>query len=101
MIGVFALAAKKSVKSAVLTVQLTSGESAGFQTHEWMALDLKAKLSPVLSQLRQLPAATPSVTPSPAISGADEIRKLAELWDSGMLTEAEFEAKKAELLSRM
>ena len=46
MIGVFALAAKKSVKSAVLTVQLTSGESACFQTHEWLALDLKAKLTP-------------------------------------------------------
>ncbi len=31
----------------------------------------------------------------------DQIRKLAELRDSGVLTEAEFDAKKAELLSRM
>jgi hypothetical protein len=31
----------------------------------------------------------------------DEIRKLAELRDSGILTEAEFPAKKAERLSRM
>jgi hypothetical protein len=101
MIGVFALAAKKSVKSAVLTITMKSGEQAVFQTHEWMALDLKAKLSPVLSQLRQLPAATPSATPAPALSSADEIRKLAELRDAGILTEAEFQAKKAELLARM
>jgi hypothetical protein len=31
----------------------------------------------------------------------DQIRQLAELRDSGILTEAEFQAKKAELLSRM
>lgn len=41
------------------------------------------------------------VTQAPAISGADEIRKLAELRDAGILTEAEFQAKKTELLARM
>jgi cell division protein FtsN len=39
-------------------------------------------------------AAAPSSVP-------EEIRKLAELRDSGILTEAEFQAKKAELLARM
>jgi hypothetical protein len=39
--------------------------------------------------------------PSPAVSGADEIPKLAELRDAGILTEAEFQAKKTELLARM
>jgi len=33
--------------------------------------------------------------------GADEIRKLRELRDSGILTEAEFQQKKTELLARM
>jgi hypothetical protein len=40
-------------------------------------------------------------TQAPAVSGADEIRNLAELRDSGILTEAEFQAKKTELLARM
>lgn len=40
-------------------------------------------------------------TLGPVVSGADEIRKLAELRDSGILTEGEFQTKKAELLARM
>jgi hypothetical protein len=96
MIGIFALAAKKSVKSAVLTVTLNPGEQAVFQTHSWMALDLKAKLAPVLSHFRQ-----PSSPEAPLASGADEIRKLAELRDAGVLTEEEFQAKKSDLLARM
>jgi hypothetical protein len=34
-------------------------------------------------------------------STTDELRKLAELRDAGIVTEAEFNAKKAELLARM
>ena len=44
-------------------------------------------------------------TPAPAQAGggdiADQIRKLAELRDQGHLTQAEFDAKKVELLKRM
>ncbi|MGW5569840.1 SHOCT domain-containing protein [Nocardia thailandica] len=32
---------------------------------------------------------------------ADQLRKLAELYEAGILTEAEFSAKKQELLDRM
>lgn len=53
MVGVFALIARKKVKSAVITVSLRSGEQAVFQTHAWMAADLKLKLVPILSQMRQ------------------------------------------------
>jgi hypothetical protein len=42
----------------------------------------------------QAPAAT-----APGL--ADQINQLAQLRDAGHLTEAEFQAKKAELLSRM
>ncbi|SIO10041.1 SHOCT domain-containing protein [Vannielia litorea] len=53
---------------------------------------------------------TPAAAPAPAAAGAaspsaDEIisliRKLAELREGGILTDAEFEAKKAELLGRL
>jgi hypothetical protein len=43
-------------------------------------------------------ASAPTAHP---VSGADEIRKLAELRDSGILTEEEFQAKKTDLLARM
>ncbi len=56
------------------------------------------------------PPAAPIFTPSPAPAApasanaadiADQIRHLAELRDQGHLTQAEFDAKKAELLKRI
>jgi uncharacterized membrane protein YdbT with pleckstrin-like domain len=52
------------------------------------------------------PAPVPEPTPAPppqasAADTADAIQRLAELRDQGLLTPAEFEAKKAELLARM
>jgi Short C-terminal domain len=47
---------------------------------------------------------SPGVSDAEALAGADpleQIRKLAELRDAGFLTEAEFEAKKMELLRRV
>lgn len=49
-------------------------------------------------------APTPEVSGAEALAGGDsleQIRKLAELRDAGVLTQAEFEAKKAELLRRV
>jgi len=56
-----------------------------------------------------LPGTTPSPPPPPPASGAaqstediaSQLEKLAALHDSGVLTDEEFAAKKAELLSRM
>ncbi len=43
-----------------------------------------------------------SSSPTPALPDIpDQLRKLAELRDAGILTNEEFEAKKAELLARM
>jgi hypothetical protein len=42
--------------------------------------------------------AAPAAAPPAAADPLDQIRKLAELRDSGVLSDAEFEAKKAELL---
>jgi Bacterial PH domain/Short C-terminal domain len=50
------------------------------------------------------PAAAPQAVPQAAADGPDipdQIRKLGELRDAGVLTAEEFEGKKAELLSRM
>jgi len=42
--------------------------------------------------------AAPTESPSPALSKADELKKLAELRDAGILTEEEFQAEKARIL---
>jgi Short C-terminal domain len=39
--------------------------------------------------------------PLPAENPAEQIKQLAELRDAGVLTQAEFDAKKTELLGRM
>ncbi len=45
--------------------------------------------------------AAPAATPQPGQAVPDQIEQLARLRDQGHITEAEFEAKKAELLGRM
>jgi hypothetical protein len=115
-LGVFALAAKKTTKSAVLIVKLRSGEEAIFQTEKFTAAELRAKLVPITSQLRKAnaptsptaqaatfapPSAAPASNgplPAAAMSVADELKKLAELKDAGLLTDEEFAGQKAKLL---
>lgn len=116
-LGVFALAAKKTTKSAVLIARLRSGEEAIFQTEKFTAAELRAKLVPITSQLRKANASSsppaPPTTPPPssaaplangpssASSGsvADELKKLADLKDAGLLTDEEFAGQKAKLLN--
>ncbi len=115
-LGVFALAAKKTTKSAVLIARLRSGEEAIFQTEKFTAAELRAKLAPITSQLRKANASSsptallatsspfftaPSSNGSPAaaVSVADELKKLAELKDAELLTDEEFAGQKAKLLA--
>ena len=54
--------------------------------------------------VRSSSASTAALTPQPVAAApdlADQIRKLSELRDAGILTEQEFNAKKADLLARM
>jgi hypothetical protein len=54
------------------------------------------------AQAAQAPAAEPQNAPAPVAAGPDpvaQLTQLAALKDSGALTEAEFEAEKAKLLS--
>jgi hypothetical protein len=117
--GVFALAAKKKSKSAVVIVRLKSGEEACFHTEKFLAPEVRAKLSPVISQLHKAaaqtqtrPAAQPvqpesQPTPSPEPEGqpnaglfvADELIKLAQLRDVGVITEEQFTAQRDRLMT--
>lgn len=114
-LGVFALAAKKTEKSAILIVELRSGEEAIFDTRKFTAGELRGKLAPITSHLRRAnasssPAALEASPPpsaalssngpplAAAVSVADELKKLAELKDAGLLTEEEFAGQKAKLL---
>ncbi|WP_167837763.1 PH domain-containing protein [Nocardia altamirensis] len=63
-------------------------------------------LAPLADAVRQSmaqPTATPAPAPAPAPAPnvADQIRQLADLHASGILTDAEFAAKKHDLLNRM
>lgn len=128
-LGVFALAAKKVSKSAVLIVDLHSGEQVVFHTEKLTAAELKGKLAPINSRIQvaakrkaelaaadsapaaaasipelaaansapAAPAATPAPTPS-GFSVADEVMKLKQLCDQGILTEEQFAAQRDKLL---
>lgn len=52
-LGVFALAAKKKEKAAVLSVTTTTGEEALFQTASMTSLELHGKLASILSQVNR------------------------------------------------
>jgi uncharacterized membrane protein YdbT with pleckstrin-like domain len=58
---------------------------------------MEARNMPV-AMVQQVPAAA---APSPATAVPEQIEQLARLRDQGHITDAEFEAKKAELLNRM
>lgn len=79
-----------------LAVGTTDGSEALFQASGLLAHQLKAKLDPIL---RHYPG--PQAVETVAVSSIDQIRQLAELRDSGILTDAEFQEKKAELLGRV
>ena len=52
-----------------------------------------------VAMMQQAPAVVPP--PQPGAAVPEQIEQLARLRDQGHITEAEFEAKKSELLGRM
>jgi hypothetical protein len=93
----------------LLTVTVLGGAAYGLQLQQKKRASLVKEAAPGLApagfsrdgphqppvpKTPQQAAAAPSTVP-------EEIRNLAELRDSGILTEAEFQTKKGELLSRM
>lgn len=70
------------------------------------AAQLRALISEHSSSKRQDPSLSPPNVPvirqpEPGLDPLEALRKLGELRDAGVVTAAEFEAKKAELLSRL
>ncbi|HUY09747.1 MAG TPA: SHOCT domain-containing protein, partial [Candidatus Dormibacteraeota bacterium] len=61
-----------------------------------LAHELQGTLSPILRHYPERQGVE-----SEAVSSIDRIRQLAELRDAGVLTEAEFQSKKTDLLSRL
>jgi hypothetical protein len=99
-LGVFALAAKKKSASAAIVVEVSSGETAIFHSDKVAAGVVQTKLLPITARLSR--AATPvQASPEgagPPASVADELMKMAQLRDQGIITNEQFEAQKAKLL---
>jgi hypothetical protein len=108
VIGVFALVAKKHVKDSMLIVTTASGDQALFHSSQFTALELRQKLLPLITQIQKskagLPTSSPAAPPATGPTGsspigvADELTKLSQLRDSGVLSDEEFATQKAKLL---
>jgi hypothetical protein len=61
----------------------------------------KGKLTVTYQKVAQPVAASPVAATPERIDPVEQIRKLGELRDAGILTQEEFEAKKADLLRRI
>lgn len=76
----------------------TSGNSISFKTDQVTGPVLRQTILDLVAR----PAAAPSADPAPAaFDVTDQLRKLGELHSAGILTDAEFTAKKTELLGRL
>ena len=93
MLGVLGLAAKATAESAVVAVRLLDGGTVYYQAHlNFMAF--RANVTPILRALGvtvvdELPVQTSAAAPAPTASVADELAKLAQLRDAGVLTDEE------------
>jgi hypothetical protein len=96
-IGIFAFAAKKKTtdKEAFITIVLTDGREIVMQVSNTAPMQLKPKLSNVYAAYNKNKSQTSSTT---QVSDADELEKLAILKEKGIITDAEFKAKKKQIL---
>lgn len=74
----------------------TAGDATEFRVTKREAEQVKTTLVQLMSQPAQQVVSQPTVSSDGLV--ADELRKLAELRDAGVLTDAEFAAQKARLL---
>lgn len=103
MLGAFGATKTTDTRELYVVVQ---GTDSGFVVPlspdlQSAALEFAAKASALASQV---PSPTDGTASGPALSHADvpdQIRKLAELCEQGVLTNVEFDHKKSELLARM
>lgn len=107
--GPLALAAKKTTSDAYVSIRTVHGCEFGATVPKTSAGRMRAKLGPWIARIPpQQPAVAgpqgppmnmpPPVQPQPAVSVADELTKLGQLRDQGLLTNEEFQAQKTRLL---
>ena len=108
--GVFALAARKTQNAAEITIQRKDGNVALYSVPGKTGVQVRARVQPFLvargvpclddaplpTEFAPAPAAGPATAAPTSI--ADEIAKLVALRDSGVITDQEFTAYKANLL---
>lgn len=104
MVGTFGLASKERIECslAIVTdrkVRTLKGTVGFLQPDDKNGMALEAAGQAVLDSLRS--SGAEASTQGPVSDPADQLKKLAELLDAGILTDEEFKAKKAELLKRM
>lgn len=100
LVGVFALAAKNTQNSATITVTLKDGNAALYQIDGVNGAVVRGKIQAIFSKAGVICSddAQP-IQQASAVSVADEIGKLAALHESGAISDEEFSAHKAKLLS--
>ena len=105
LVGVFALAAKNTQKEATITVTRKDGNVAIYQVPGVSGGQVRAKLQPFLIEHGvTCTDDSPLSAPAPAITEpdpAEQLKKLADLHDSGLLTDEEFAAKRATIVEKL
>ncbi len=100
-VGIFAFALKKknTDKEAYLTIELSDGQEIIFFIDKKSPMELKAKLAKVISRVKRAGVAAQASAAQPDQGrSTDELIKLADLKEKGILTQEEFNAKKKQLL---
>ena len=105
LVGVFALAAKNTQRDATITATRKDGNVAIYQVTGTSGGAVRAKLQPFMVD-NGVPCTddAPLSAPAPAAAEpdpADQLKKLTDLHDSGLLTDEEFEAKRAPIVERL
>jgi Short C-terminal domain len=97
--GVLGLAAKGTRDRTTILVQMKSDQIGYFTIDNFSAAQVLGAVTPWL-RYHDIPVGPPAsnTSASSAFSVADELKKLAELRDAGVLTDEEFAAQKARLL---
>ena len=106
--GIAGLAAKGSQDRTEIVIHLGSGDAAFFVVDGVSPFELRAKIMPLLRKAEipledesdeQPRPSDAAASPGSAYSLGDELAKLAQLHEKGVLTDAELAAAKAKLLS--
>jgi hypothetical protein len=101
--GINRATTKTSINTLVKLV--TTRAEYVFVSHVYGVQPLQTSLAPVFTRMRAAQSAGTTVasesTGSPVMSISGQLRELAQLHEDGVLTDQEFDAKKADVLARM